>query len=64
MHSNQILSSDDINPGDAFEEFTGKRVNGIYGLIEFEEIPRNSDNEFKRPRVKYFLKKLNRYFPN
>ena len=52
-----ILGSDDINHSNAFEEFTGKYVDEIYGLIEFAEIPRNTDNEFKRPRVDIFFKK-------
>ena len=51
-----ILGSDDINHSNAFEEFVGKHADGIYDLIEFEEIPRNTDNEFKRPRVGYFFK--------
>jgi hypothetical protein len=53
-----ILGSDDINHSDAFEEFTGKYIDEIYDLIEFEEISRNTDNEFKRPKVGYFFKKI------
>ena len=52
-----ILGSDDINHSNAFEEFVGKHADGIYDLTEFEEIPRNTDNEFKRPKVGYFFKK-------
>ena len=52
-----ILGSDDINHSNAFEEFAGKHIDRIYDLIEFEEIPRNTDNEFKRPRAGYFFKK-------
>ena len=52
-----ILGSDDIKHSDAFEEFAGKHIDRIYDLIEFEEIPRNTDNEFKRSRVGYFFKK-------
>ena len=59
-----ILGSDDINHSNVFEEFAGKYVDEIYGLIEFVEIPRNTDNEFKRPRMDIFLKKPNRYFLN
>ncbi len=52
-----ILGSDDINHSHAFEEFTGKYSDSIYDLIEFEEISRNTDGEFKRPKVGYFFKK-------
>jgi predicted O-methyltransferase YrrM len=52
-----ILGSDDINHSDAFEDFTGKFSNDIYGLTEFEEISRKTDSEFKRPKVGYFFKK-------
>ena len=57
LKKNGILGSDDINHSSAFEEFVGKHADGIYDLTEFEEIPRNTDNEFKRPRVGYFFKK-------
>jgi len=57
LKKNGILASDDINHSNAFEEFTKKHANEIFDLIEFEEISRNTDVEFKRPKVGYFFKK-------
>lgn len=53
-----ILASDDINHSDAFDEFTEKYKDQISNLIKFEEIPRNTDNQFKRPCVGYLFKNI------
>jgi len=53
-----ILGSDDINHSDAFDEFTEKYKDQISNLIKFEEIPRNTDNQFKRPCVGYLFKNI------